>query len=134
MIFVLSFAEYHKGGTYMTALERAKFIAKALDNKKGEEIKILHIGDLTTIGDYFVVVNGSSTSQVRALADEVDEKMSKEGFEPKRIDGYQSCQWILMDYYDVIVHIFLKEAREFYALERLWADAPEVDTGLEKDV
>lgn len=118
----------------MTALERAKFIVKALDSKKGEEIKILHIGDLTTIGDYFVVVTGNSTSQVRALADEVDEKMSKEGLEPKRIDGYQSCQWILMDYYDVIVHIFLKETREFYALERLWADAPEVDTGLEKDV
>ena len=111
----------------MTALERARFIAKALDSKKGEEIKVLHIGDLTTIGDYFVVVTGNSTSQVRALADEVDEKMSKEGLEPKRIDGYQSCQWILMDYYDVIVHIFLKETREFYALERLWGDAPEIE-------
>lgn len=114
----------------MTALERARFIAAALDGKKGEDIKILHIGDLTTIGDYFVVVTGNSTSQVRALADEVDEKMSEAGFEPKRIDGYQSCQWILMDYHDVIVHIFLSETREFYSLERLWADAPTVDTGL----
>jgi ribosome-associated protein len=114
----------------MTALERAREIAAVLDSKKGEEIKILHIGDLTTIGDYFVVVNGTSTSQVRALADAVDEKMSSEGIEPKRIEGYQSCSWILMDYHDVIVHIFLKETREFYALERLWGDAPEVDTGI----
>ena len=118
----------------MTARDKAIKVAKLIDNKKGIDVRVLHIGTLTTIGDYFVVVTGNSTSQVRALADEVDEKMSKEGLEPKRIDGYQSCQWILMDYYDVIVHIFLKETREFYALERLWADAPEVDTGLEKDV
>jgi len=108
----------------MTALERARQIAGILDGKKGEEIKILHIGDLTTIGDYFVVATGSSTTQVRALADAVDEKLSAEGLEPRRVEGYQSCQWILMDYADVIVHVFLREAREFYALERLWSDAP----------
>ena len=118
----------------MTALERAKEIAAVLDYNKGESIKVLHIGDLTTTGDYFVVVTGSSTTQVRALADAVDEKMSSLGIEPKRIEGYQSCQWILMDYRDVIVHVFLKEAREFYSLERLWGDAPEVDTGLTKEV
>ena len=118
----------------MTALEKVKVIAQALDSKKGESIKALHIGDLTTIGDYFVVVTGSSTSQVRALADAVDEKMSSLGIEPKRVEGYQTCQWILMDYHDVIVHVFLKEAREFYSLERLWGDAPEVDTGISKEV
>lgn len=110
----------------MTALEKAKKIAELIDNKKGEDVKILQIGTLTTIGDYFVVATGNSAVQVKALADEVDEKLSAAGEEPKRMEGYQSASWILMDYYDVIVHLFQKDAREFYALERLWSDAPEV--------
>ncbi len=111
----------------MTTLDRAKQIAALIDNKKGEEVRVLQIGTLTTIGDYFVVATGNSTTQVKALADEVEEKLSAEGLEPKRIEGYTSASWILLDYYDVIVHIFLKETREFYALERLWGDAPEID-------
>lgn len=111
----------------MTALEKAKKAAQLIDNKKGEEVRVLHIGTLTTIGDYFVVATGSSTTQVKAFADEIDEKMSAEGIEPKRIEGYNTASWILMDYEDVIVHLFLKETREFYALERLWSDAPEID-------
>ena len=111
----------------MTTLDRAKQIAALIDNKKGEEVRVLQIGTLTTIGDYFVVSTGNSTTQVKALADEVEEKLSAEGLEPKRIEGYTSASWILLDYYDVIVHIFLKETREFYALERLWGDAPEID-------
>lgn len=111
----------------MTTLDRAKQIAALIDNKKGEEVRVLQIGTLTTIGDYFVVATGNSTTQVKALADEVEEKLSAEGLEPKRIEGYTSASWILLDYYDVIVHIFLKETREFYALERLWGDAHEID-------
>ena len=111
----------------MTTLDRAKQIAALIDNKKGEEVRVIQIGTLTTIGDYFVVATGNSTTQVKALADEVEEKLSAEGLEPKRIEGYASASWILLDYYDVIVHIFLKETREFYALERLWGDAPEID-------
>ena len=111
----------------MTTLDRAKQIAALIDNKKGEEVRVLQIGTLTTIGDYFVVATGNSTTQVKALADEVEEKLSAEGLEPKRIEGYAAASWILLDYYDVIVHIFLKETREFYALERLWGDAPEID-------
>lgn len=93
----------------MTTLDRAKQIAALIDNKKGEEVRVLQIGTLTTIGDYFVVATGNSTTQVKALADEVEEKLSAEGLEPKRIEGYASASWILLDYYDVIVHIFLKE-------------------------
>lgn len=111
----------------MTSQDRAMEIARLIDNKKGEEVRVLHIGTLTSIGDYFVVATGNSTTQVKAFADEVDEKLSAGGLEPKRIEGYNTAQWILMDYGDVIVHLFLKETREFYALERLWADAPEVD-------
>lgn len=111
----------------MTSQDRATSIARLIDNKKGEEVRVLHIGTLTSIGDYFVVATGNSTTQVKAFADEVDEKLSAEGIEPKRIEGYNTAQWILMDYGDIIVHLFLKETREFYALERLWADAPEVE-------
>lgn len=111
----------------MTALERAKEIAKLIDNKKGEEIRVLHIGTLTSIGDYFVVATGNSTTQVKSFSDEVEEKLSAQGLKPRRIEGYNTAQWILLDYGEVIVHLFLKETREFYALERLWADAPQVE-------
>ena len=97
----------------MTALDRAKQIALLLDEKLATEVKVLHIGTLTTIGDYFVVATGNSTTQVKALADEVDRVLSSEGLEPKRIEGYSAATWILMDYADVIVHIFQKETREF---------------------
>lgn len=111
----------------MTTLDKAKKVAQLIDNKKGEDVRVLHIGTLTTIGDYFVVATGNSTTQVKSFADEVDEKMSAAGLEPKRIEGYNTASWILMDYDDVIVHLFLRETREFYALERLWGDAPEID-------
>ena len=116
----------------MTPRERACQIANILDNKKAEDIKILHIGDLTSIGDYFIVATGNSSTQVKALSDEVDRVLSSEGIEPKRIEGLSGASWILMDYYEVIVHIFQKETREFYQLERLWADAPVIPFTEEK--
>ncbi len=111
----------------MTALDRAKEVAQLIDSKKGDDVRVLHIGTLTSIGDYFVVATGGSTTQVKALADAVDERLSAQGLQPRRVEGYNSASWILMDYNDVIIHIFLKETREFYALERLWGDAPEVE-------
>ena len=111
----------------MVALDRAKQVAHILDDKKAKDIRVLQIGTLTTIGDYFVVATGTSTTQVKALADEVDRQLSAEGLTPKRIEGYQTASWVLMDYYDVIVHVFLEETREFYSLERLWNDAPVVE-------
>ncbi len=107
--------------------ELVREIVKILDSKKAIDIAAIQIKDLTTIGDYFVVASGGSNTQVKALAEEVDEKLSALGVEPKRVEGYQTCLWILMDYYDVIVHIFNKETREFYGIERLWSDAPKMD-------
>ena len=107
--------------------EMVREIVKALDSKKAVDITAIEIRDLTTLGDYFVVASGNSTSHVKALAEEVDERLSAMGVEPRRVEGYQTCLWILMDYYDIIVHIFNKETREFYGLERLWADAPKMD-------
>ncbi len=111
----------------MTSLEMAKKIAGILDSKRATDLSVLEIGKVTSLGDYFVVASAGSTTQVKALADEVDMQLSKAGFEPKRIEGYQTSTWILMDYYDVMVHIFNEETREFYALDRLWADAPRID-------
>ena len=112
----------------MTSLELTKGIVKILDNKKASDIVAAEIKGISTLGDYFVIASGTSATHVKALVDEIDERLSKDlGIEPKRIEGYQSASWILMDYYDVMVHIFHPETREFYSLERLWADAPKLD-------
>lgn len=110
------------------SLELVKQVVKLLDNKKAERITVLDIGNLTTLGDYFVIASGTNTTQVKALAAEIEDKLSQQGIEPKRVEGESSAMWILMDYYDVIIHIFYNETRDFYGLERLWADAAEVDT------
>ncbi len=117
----------------MTSREMAQKVAELLDSKKAKEITAIEIRDLTTIGDYFVIASGGSNAQVKALSDAVEEGMTALGFEPRRIEGYQSAMWIVLDYYDVIVHIFLDQTREFYSLERLWADAPRGDLGLKTD-
>ena len=111
----------------MTSLELAREIAKILDSKKATDIKVLNIGELSSLGDYFVLASGSNISQTKALCDEIDEQLGKLGLNPRRIEGYQSASWILLDYVDVIVHIFYSETREFYSLERLWADVKQVE-------
>lgn len=111
----------------MNTLELAKDIVKLLDSKKGEEILLLDIREHTTLGDYFIIATGSSVPQVKAMADEVDEKLAEKGIEARSFEGYQTADWILLDYGTVIVHLFRGETRAFYALERLWRDAPQVD-------
>ena len=115
----------------MNSEELASKIVKILDSKKGMDIAGIDIRQLTTIGDYFILVTGTSSPHVKDLAEEVEDTLSKEGIEPRRVEGAQSAVWILMDYQDVILHVFTKETREFYNMERLWADAPRMDlTGL----
>ena len=115
----------------MNSQELAKKIVKILDSKKGMDITGIDIPDLTTIGDYFILVTGTSSPHVKALAEEVEDTLAREGLEPRRIEGAQSAAWILIDYQDVILHIFTKETRDFYDMERLWSDAPRMDlTGL----
>ena len=105
----------------MTSNEMVKKIARFLSEKKAKDIMALEIRE------YFVIASGGSDTQVKALSDAVEEGLSALGEEPRRIEGYQSGMWIVLDYYDVIVHIFHEQAREFYGLERLWADAPRVE-------
>ncbi|MEG2083202.1 MAG: ribosome silencing factor [Oscillospiraceae bacterium] len=121
----------NNGGITLTPLEIAKAAAKALDSKLGREIKIIKISDLTVLADYFVFASGNSATQVKALANEVDFTLGKLGVKALRTEGYDSGGWVLIDFNTVVVHVFRPETREFYSLERLWADGEEIDAGLE---
>lgn len=108
------------------ALELVKEIIKALDEKKSEDIKTLDISNVSVMADYFIIASGSNRNQLQAIADNVSEKLHKIGADLKQIEGYDTANWILMDYGDVIVHIFDKDNRLFYDLERIWSDGKEV--------
>ena len=118
----------------MTDREELEIAVKALDSKKAKNITALKVDDLTILANYFVIASASSTTQVKALADEVEYQLGEKGVTPKGFEGYQSKEWIVLDYYDIIVHVFLEETRDFYQLERLWADGTPVDiSGIVKD-
>ena len=115
----------------MTSYEEAILTAKALSGKKGINIQVLEIGDVSILADYMVIATGTSSTHVKALADEVEYKLDEAGVSVSHIEGYRSNSWILLDYIDVIVHVFSDEARNFYDLERLWQDSKNVDlTGI----
>lgn len=95
----------------------------AAENKKAQDIKVLDIRDISPITDYFIICSGSSTIQVKAIADEVETKLTEAGCSLYHKEGYNTGRWILLDFGNVIIHIFHREDREFYSLERLWADA-----------
>ncbi len=111
----------------MTDREEYEVAVKALDSKKAKDIKVLKVDDLTILANYFVIASATSTTQVKALADEVEFRLGEKGVQPKGIEGYQSRSWIVLDYIDVIVHVFLESEREYYQLEHLWADGTPVD-------
>lgn len=94
----------------------------ALEDKKAEDIQIIDIGQVSPLADYFIIANGTNRNQVQALADNVEELLGKLGYERRPIEGYDSANWILLDYKDVIIHIFDKDSRSFYDLERIWRD------------
>ena len=105
----------------------AKLAYKALDDKKGEDIKVIDISEISVLADYFIIANGSNDSQVRALVENVEEELSKAGFEVKQREGYGLGNWVLLDFGSIIVHVFDKENRLFYDLERIWRDGKSVD-------
>lgn len=106
----------------MTSKELAKLAVKALDDKKGEDISIIDISEVSVVADYFIIAGGSNRSQIQAMADNVDEIIGKNGGSLRQMEGYESGNWVLLDFTDVIVHIFDKENRLFYDLERIWRD------------
>lgn len=111
----------------MTPKEMALALAKALDDKKGIDIKALETTELTTLADYFVICAATSTTQVKALSDECEKVMKERGEAPHHVEGHRGGSWILLDFSSVVVHIFMEETRKFYDLERLWRDAKPLD-------
>lgn len=118
-----------------TPKELALLAAKALSDKKGKEVRVLEIAELTTLADYFVLATGSSNTQINALVDNVEKVLTEEaGEEPLHREGYRGGTWVLLDYGCIAIHVFNQEAREFYGLERLWQDGKPVDlTGVVDD-
>ena len=112
----------------ITSKEMAKIACKALDDKKASDIRIIDISGISVLADYFIIASGSNANQVQAMTDNVEEILGKAGYEPRQIEGYRSANWILMDYGDIIVHVFCREDRLFYDLERIWRDGKVVET------
>lgn len=106
----------------MNSYEIAKKAAQLLDSKKAENISVIKIDAISSLADYFVIATGRGSTHVRSLSDELEEKLKEQGVTPARIEGYRSDSWILLDYTEVVVHVFTQEARDFYDLDRLWTD------------
>lgn len=111
----------------MELLEIVKKAVGALEDKKAEDIKVIDIGEVSSIADYFIIATGSNSNQLAAMQDAVDEVMYKAGIEAKQVEGNNNSTWILIDYNDVIVHLFSKEDRLFYDLERIWKDGKVIE-------
>jgi ribosome-associated protein len=102
--------------------EKYDFIINTLQDKKAKDVKVIDIRQLTTIADYFIICSGTSTTHIKTLSDEVEKKLVEKNERPLRREGYNSARWILLDYGDIVVHIFHEEDREYYNLEHLWQD------------
>lgn len=105
----------------------AGIVINALEDKKAEDIRVIDISEISILADYFIIANGSNSRQIQAFADEIEQKLAKEGCHLKQAEGYDSANWILLDFGDLIVHLFDKENRSFYNLERIWRDGKQID-------
>lgn len=106
----------------ISSKEMVKIACRALDDKKAEDIRVIDIRDVSVIADYFIIASGSNVNQVQALVDNAQDELEKAGCQCRQIEGYQTANWILLDYNDIIIHVFSKEDRLFYDLERIWKD------------
>ena len=120
--------------TVSTEKMMAQIACKAIDDKKGQDIKVIDIHNVSVIADYFVIASASNQNQVQAMVDNADEMLGRAGYEAKQIEGTRNSSWVLMDYGDMIIHVFDEENRLFYDLERIWRDGKvlEMDEFLEK--
>ena len=108
--------------------EVAKMAVEALNDKKAIDVKVIDISGMTVIADYFIIASGTNTNQVQAMADNVEETLGRAGYQPRQIEGYCAANWILMDYTDVIIHIFSEQDRMFYDIERIWRDGISINS------
>ena len=111
----------------MNTAELCKIAVEALEDRKAEDVKVIDIREISPIADYFIIANGTNQNQIQAMRDAADETLYKAGLTVKQVEGNQNSTWILMDYGDIIIHIFSKEDRLFYDLERVWRDGKEID-------
>lgn len=109
------------------SIDKAKRVYELATDKKARDIVILELKDLTILTDYFIICSGDSTTQVRAIVEYIEENLGKAGFKPLSIEGLSYSHWVLMDYGDIIVHVFEEETRHYYELEKLWLDAPMIE-------
>lgn len=109
------------------ASQMVEIIYKALDDKQAVDIKVLDIREVTVLADYFIIAHGNNPNHVKSLIDNTDEQLGKAGYTAKHVEGYNSASWILLDYGDVIIHIFGKDDRIFYDLERIWSDGKKIE-------
>lgn len=118
---------------YNEAVKKMAGIAiEALEDKKAEDIRVIDISGVSVLADYFIIATGTNTSQIQAMADEVEEKLGRAGHPMKQIEGYDHANWVLLDFGDIIVHIFDKENRLFYDLERIWRDGKSIEPDMLK--
>ena len=120
--------------THMNTKEIALLAIDALEDKKAEDIRVIDISEISTIADYFIIADGSNKSQIQAMADNVSERLGRAGVTVRQIEGYQNANWILMDFQDIIIHIFDRENRLFYDLERIWRDGVLIEKETLKNV
>lgn len=106
----------------MEAKEMAKLAVAALEDRKAVDVKVIDIENISTLADYFIIASGTNRNQVQAMSEVVEEELEKHDIRPKSIEGYQTANWILMDYGDIVLHIFDEENRLFYDIERIWKD------------
>ena len=107
--------------------ELAKIAIEALEDKKAEDVRVIDIADVSVLADYFIIASGNNRTQVQAMADEVEQRLGRAGAVPRQIEGYQAANWVLLDFGDVIIHIFDAQNRLFYDLERIWKDGTQID-------
>ena len=110
-----------------TVKRMAGVAIRALEDKKAEDIRVIDISQVSVLADYFIIANGTNNSQIQALADEVEEKLGREGYPLRQMEGYDHANWVLLDFGDIIIHIFDKENRLFYDLERIWRDGKMIE-------
>ena len=111
-----------------TSKKMAALAVDAIKDKKGEDVKVLDISEISTLADFFIIAGGSNRNQVQAIADNVQEQLGRAGFNTKNIEGYDSANWVLLDFGDIIVHIFDNDNRLYYDLERIWRDGKLIDS------
>ncbi len=108
------------------AFDTVKTAVDAISDKKGKDIKVIDISEVSIMADYFIITSGSNVNQIKAICDNVREKLAKKKVFPKQVEGYDAAGWVLLDYNDVIIHVFDDESRSFYDLERIWSDGKDV--------